>query len=174
MQEIRERRLVRGSDRVLGGVCSGLARYFSIDPLLVRLVFVLLALASGAGVVLYLLLWLLVPEAGEPPREGDVLGAGLRSVEADLRRLFGAPRSAFAAAPGTGGVPPAAPPPGSPAPRMRPVHDHGGLWLGTLLIVVGAVLLAGSAGMMTWWNWAVMWPVLIIALGVLLLARRLS
>jgi phage shock protein PspC (stress-responsive transcriptional regulator) len=72
-------------------VCSGLAGYFSIDPLLVRIAFVLLALATGAGVVLYLLLWLLVPEAAEPPRESDALRAGLRSVEADLRRLFGAP-----------------------------------------------------------------------------------
>lgn len=160
MQDIDGRRLVRGSDRVLGGVCSGLARRFAIDPLLVRLAFVLLALASGAGIVLYLLLWVLVPEAGEPPREGDVLGAGLRSVEADLRRLVGAPPSPYAAAPG------------SPEPPAS--AHHGGLWLGALLIALGAVLLATSAGMMAWWSWAAMWPVLVIALGVLLLARRLS
>jgi phage shock protein C len=91
MQNVEDRRLVRGPNRVLGGVCSGLAQYFSIDPLLVRVGFVLLALATGAGIVLYLLLWLLVPEVGEPPRQGDVLGAGLRSVERDLRRLLGAP-----------------------------------------------------------------------------------
>jgi hypothetical protein len=47
------------------------------------------------------------------------------------------------------------------------------VWLGTLLIVLGAVFLATSAGWMTWWSWATMWPVLIIALGALLLVGRL-
>jgi signal transduction histidine kinase len=44
-------------DRVLGGVCAGIAEAISVDPTLVRLVFALLALAGGAGVVLYAALW---------------------------------------------------------------------------------------------------------------------
>ena len=162
MQEIKGRRLERGSDRVVGGVCSGLAGYFSVDPLLVRLAFVLLTAASGAGVLLYLILWFFVPEAGEPPRDGDVAGAGIRSMEADLRRVFGETRSSFAAT--------LEPP---PAAGAEPAH-RAGLWLGTLLILVGAVLLAGSAGLLSWWDWAIMWPALVIGLGLLLLARRLS
>lgn len=157
MQETRGRRLERGADRVVGGVCSGLAGLVSVDPLLVRLAFVLLTVVSGAGVVLYLLLWVLMPEPGEPAREGDVLGAGLRSVEADLRHIFGAGRRSLAATHGE---------------AAAPAH-RGGLWLGGLLIVLGAVLLAASAGLMAWWNWSVMWPVLLIGLGVLLMVRRL-
>ena len=129
MQEVKGRRLERGSDRIVGGVCSGLAGRFSVDPLFVRVAFVLLTLASGAGLVLYVMLWFLVPEEGEPPRDGNVLDAGVRSVEADLRRIFGGVRDSFAAA-----SPP--PPAGQPAPRPVPVH-RGGLWLGTLLIVLG-------------------------------------
>lgn len=48
------------SDRILGGVCGGLGPYFDVDPVLIRLVFVLLAL-GGVGVLAYLILWLIIP-----------------------------------------------------------------------------------------------------------------
>src|SRR6266545_2524857 len=44
-------------ERVVAGVCAGVARALAVDPTLVRLVFALLALAGGAGIVLYLALW---------------------------------------------------------------------------------------------------------------------
>src|SRR5881397_1471260 len=44
-------------NRVLGGVCAGIAEAMGVDPTLVRLVFALLALAGGAGIVLYAALW---------------------------------------------------------------------------------------------------------------------
>jgi phage shock protein C len=55
-------RLLRTSDdRMLGGVCGGLGRYLKIDPVLVRLGFVLLTIYGGIGPVLYLLLLILMP-----------------------------------------------------------------------------------------------------------------
>src|SRR5688572_21682412 len=44
-------------ERVIAGVCAGIARTLGVDPTLVRLVFALLALAGGAGILLYLALW---------------------------------------------------------------------------------------------------------------------
>jgi phage shock protein PspC (stress-responsive transcriptional regulator) len=62
------RRLFRSrKDRVLGGVCGGIAEYFRIDPIIVRLAAVALVLAGGAGVLLYLAALLLVPEEGGAP-----------------------------------------------------------------------------------------------------------
>lgn len=50
------------SNKVIAGVCGGLARYFGIDPTLARILWVVLSLASfGAGLIGYLLIWLLVP-----------------------------------------------------------------------------------------------------------------
>src|SRR5687768_2330155 len=49
------------SDKMLGGVSGGLAEYSGIDPLLWRVGFVALAFAGGSGVLVYLLLWLLMP-----------------------------------------------------------------------------------------------------------------
>ncbi len=57
------KRLYRSSsNKMLGGVCGGIAEYFNADPTLVRILWVILSLAYGAGVLLYLILWLIVPE----------------------------------------------------------------------------------------------------------------
>lgn len=55
------------TDRMAGGVCGGLAEYSGIDALLWRIGFVALTLTGGAGVLVYLLLWVLVPSAPLPP-----------------------------------------------------------------------------------------------------------
>ncbi len=61
-----DKRLVRNTnDEMVAGVCSGIADYFNIDPVIVRLVFVLLAL-KGVGIFAYLLLWILMPTDGIP------------------------------------------------------------------------------------------------------------
>ena len=57
-------------DRVAAGVCSGIGAALGVDATLVRLVFALLAVASGSGIVLYFALWLLLPQAGQEPRSG--------------------------------------------------------------------------------------------------------
>jgi phage shock protein C len=57
------------SERVLAGVCGGLGEYFNIDPTLVRILFILFALVVGGGILLYIILWILIPE--EPQVAGD-------------------------------------------------------------------------------------------------------
>jgi phage shock protein C len=52
----------RRGDRMLAGVCGGLADYFRVDVTLIRVIFVVLAVMGGAGLVIYLAMWLLVPE----------------------------------------------------------------------------------------------------------------
>ena len=58
-----ETRLTRsGSDRIIAGVCGGLAQYLEIDSVFVRLAFVVLLFASGIGFPIYLILWVIMPE----------------------------------------------------------------------------------------------------------------
>jgi phage shock protein PspC (stress-responsive transcriptional regulator) len=58
------RKLFRNPDNVIiGGVASGIAAYLGIDPIIVRLIFVLIVLAGGSGVLIYLILWLIIPMA---------------------------------------------------------------------------------------------------------------
>jgi phage shock protein PspC (stress-responsive transcriptional regulator) len=49
-------------DYMIAGVCSGLADYFKIDSSLIRIIFVLLTLSGGSGILVYLILWLVVPK----------------------------------------------------------------------------------------------------------------
>ncbi len=59
------KRLYRPHDgRVVAGVCAGLAAYLGVDPTLVRLAFALLTIFGGAGVLLYLCAWIVIPEGG--------------------------------------------------------------------------------------------------------------
>lgn len=60
MSETRLHRSVNG--RVIGGVAGGLADFFGMDPTIVRLIFVLLAVFGGGGVLLYIILWIVLPE----------------------------------------------------------------------------------------------------------------
>lgn len=60
---VAKKRLYRSSkDKILGGVCAGVADYFDVDPTIVRLIWVLLTLAWGAGLLLYIIAWIIVPE----------------------------------------------------------------------------------------------------------------
>ena len=61
------KRLLRSStDKKLGGVCAGLADYLDMDVTLVRVLWVLVVLCGGAGILLYLILWLVLPLAPPP------------------------------------------------------------------------------------------------------------
>ena len=56
------KRLYRSkNEKMIAGVCGGLASYFHLDPTIVRLVFILLFLAGASGVLVYLVLWLITP-----------------------------------------------------------------------------------------------------------------
>jgi phage shock protein C len=58
---MEKRTLYRTKDKLLGGVCGGVADFFGIDRSVVRIIFALSVIAAGLGFWLYLLLWLIVP-----------------------------------------------------------------------------------------------------------------
>jgi phage shock protein PspC (stress-responsive transcriptional regulator) len=49
-------------ERVIGGVCGGLAEYFGIDPIIIRIIFVVLLIGKGVGLLAYLIMWVAIPE----------------------------------------------------------------------------------------------------------------
>ena len=61
---MERKKLLRSiDDNIIAGVCGGLAKYFQIDSSLVRIIFILLAIGGGSGVLIYLILWLVIPSA---------------------------------------------------------------------------------------------------------------
>lgn len=62
MCTVMAKKLTLSSDKKIAGVCGGVANYFDIDPLIVRIVWLVLALCYGVGVVAYLVCWLALPK----------------------------------------------------------------------------------------------------------------
>jgi len=85
------RRMYRDPDnRIIGGVCSGLAAYWRIDPTIVRLIFVILAIFGMAGVLIYLILWIVLPEARTVAQKLEMRGehVNLSSMGEFFRQEF--------------------------------------------------------------------------------------
>lgn len=146
------RRLYRSrTDTILGGVASGLASYLNADPALVRIAWaVLTPLTGGLALVAYIVGWIVIPEepAGAPmPAAGVGDGASAEGTDP------------AAPAPNPGWAPP------PPAPRVG--SANAGLWVGLGLILLGVWFLAREY--LPDINWAFVWPLAIVAVGVLIL-----
>ena len=126
-------RLTRSADdKVLGGVCGGLAQYFGIDPVIVRLIFVALVFAGGMSVVLYPILWLIMPAAQSSQ---PALAVGWQEMQQVGQQVKGQVQSALAGA--------------STQPRFDPqtgqplaVVNNRNRLLGTVLLGIGILMLA--------------------------------
>ena len=168
-----ERRLYRSSrDKMLGGVCGGLAEYFAVDPVIVRIIAVLLALLNGLGIIAYIVLWIIVPrqeKVGSPTSE--VIRDNLNNMGQEARRVGQEVRAAFGR-PEERAVPPVVPP---GEEETRPAA-RGGLWgtyvLAALLIVVGLLLLLHNFNLFWWLSFGRLWPLVLVLVGLLLLLRR--
>jgi phage shock protein C len=78
-------------NRIIAGVCGGIAEYFGVDPTLVRLIWVLITLAWGAGLILYIVAWLIMPEEeGEEETRPSQNTEGLKVLLGGLLVLLGA------------------------------------------------------------------------------------
>ena len=150
------KRLYRSdTDKMIGGVCSGLGEYLGIDPTIVRIFFVLLALADGIGGLIYLVLWLVLPPAGQSEttsleqtiRTGtDEIAERARALGDELREASGRP------------------------------HPQTNLIIGGVLVLFGALFLIRNLDItwLRWLNFGMLWPGLLIVAGVVLLARHLK
>lgn len=154
------------SDKLLLGVAGGLAEYWNVDSTILRVGFVLFSFVTGVGLLLYVILALLMPRAESTALSpGRVIGenvetigqqaeeAGQRLGEA-VRDITGEGRSSVAGARG----------------RVRSTQYAVGL----ILVAVGVFILFINFGAMWWFNWARFWPLVLIAVGLLLLVTQLS
>ena len=71
----KPKRLYRDPDnRVLGGVCGGIGQYFKIDSLIVRIIFLVVFFGFGIGLLIYIILWIVVPEARTTAQKLEMRG----------------------------------------------------------------------------------------------------
>lgn len=141
-----------GRNAMVGGVAAGFAEYLDVDPVLVRLGFVLLAFVNGLGLLFYLVCWVVMPrrDAAHPPPLPAAAAGAFDEARAAGERLAAEVRAA-------------APDPASAQ-----------LGVGSLLVVVGALLLGHNLDWFHWPHWLrfdTLWPLLLVALGLGLIAK---
>jgi phage shock protein C len=161
MQPAASTRFYRGSDRIVGGVCSGIAAGLHVDVLWVRLAFVLLAFVQGVGVLIYLVLYVVMPEDPEAKARGS---EWLSSAAANLGRTGG---RLWRWVEGKPAQPAGATAADAVSMTVAPARSPQ-LVLGVIVLVFGLLLLANNTGLV---RWSVVWPVVLIVIGALLLLR---
>ncbi|MCY3784515.1 MAG: PspC domain-containing protein [Chloroflexi bacterium] len=164
-----QRRLYRSEqDRLLTGLSGGMADYFDVDPTLMRLLWVLLAIfTGGVAVIIYFVMVVVVP-TGAVPAPGIEPGP----VGADDEPAAGnAPQQASeTAAPGAAQTyRPYAPERQSDGRSSR---LGGAAFVGLALVVIGVLALLDSLGLLAQFDSWRLWPVILIAFGAFLVIRR--
>ncbi len=175
-----DKRLFRSrTDRMIGGVCGGLGNYFSVDPSLIRLAFVLLLVFGGSGFLLYLILWIVLPDEGRSytsPEEttranAQEIAGRARQFGQDIKTAFGG-SSVPAEADSEGSPMPSSDrPPSSPLSGSAPtrVGSTNGAWvMGLILIGLGALFLLNNI-FPNFFSFGQLWPVLLILIGLVML-----
>jgi phage shock protein PspC (stress-responsive transcriptional regulator) len=158
-----ERRLYKSeTDSMVAGVCGGLAEYLDVDPVLVRLAFVLLIFAGGIGVIAYIALWIIMPKeerVGAPTEE--VIRENVEDIGDRARELGEDVRSAFEGESA-----------GATEVR-RPRRRQPSYVVGGVLIIIGLIFLMDTLHIFpSWWTIGRLWPLVIVFIGIALLLRR--
>jgi phage shock protein PspC (stress-responsive transcriptional regulator) len=139
---------------MVGGVCGGLGEYLGIDPTLVRLFFILLAVTgSGIGILIYLLLWIILPPE-EQVRNAtfqDNVRSGSQEI-ADRTRAMGEDLRGL----------------------VRNPNPNASALVGISLIGLGVFYLIDRLNLpwLAWLNFDSLWPFLLIIAGLALIFRR--
>ncbi len=158
-----EKKLYRSrDDRMIFGVCGGLAKYFNIDPVIVRVIAILLALANGVGILAYIILAIVVPLENSPVTEpGDVIKENVEEIKQTASQLGNEMRSTFAQKES------------HPEMPVRTRH-HSSYILGIILIISGGLFLLANFNFLWWLRWGYLWPLIPIGIGLLVIfgARR--
>lgn len=145
-----EKKLYRSKkNRVIAGIAGGLGEYFDIDPVLVRVVFLGVTVLGGAGVLVYLLMWLIIPSEGSSgrPLEKDTIEENVKEVSGTAMAYAEEFQKKSKESSGSSGK------------------------FGWLLIIFGAFLLVVNQGWLGMIDWGRFWPLVIIGAGVYFLAR---
>ncbi len=167
------KRLYRSlDDRKIAGVAGGLGEYFLIDPLLIRLIFVVLLLAGGGGFIIYLVLWIVTPEKPYRIENHKEHNPGMRQPDAEAPPVSGdwqeEPRS------------PQSPEDTTQATENKPFNTpkpikkktKGSLVGGLVLITLGVLFLADE--LVPQVNFGDLWPLILVAVGIGLLINAIA
>lgn len=134
--------------RLLGGVCVGLADFLDFDPSIIRLIFVIVTLLGGSGVLIYLILWLIIPSEGKP---SEISQESLRRGADEMR----AKAQSFA-----------------DEAKIYSKKTNSRQTVGIILIILGAFFLLQNFTLFRFDFLFKFWPLLLIVLAIYLIGKN--
>jgi len=143
--ETTERLYRSKTNKVVGGVAGGLADYFTIDVVLARVAFVLLAMFGGGGVLIYIVMWIVIPAQTSYFTEQNKKSYN-ESGENDVYEKNES---------------------GEYVSNKPVKNSNTGLITGIILIFMGMIFLADR--LMPWYNITDFWPLLLVVVGVIMI-----
>jgi phage shock protein C len=137
------------TDCMIAGVCSGIADYFGIDASLVRILFITITLFGGSGILLYILLWVVVPSesavAEQQPK--NTIYENIQEIKKTARDFAQAVKS---------------------EKRWNSSQN----WTGIFVVLVGVYFLLANFGIINWFPIGKLWPLILIIIGLSLFWKR--
>lgn len=142
--------LYRSNKKMLAGVAGGIADYFSLDPNIIRLLFILLTVFGGSGVLLYLILWVILPVEGHPVISGrETVKENINEMKEKVQGLTEELR-----------------------PHGKIKREGPQLWLGIIIVILGILFLLNNLGLLDFFEIRKYWPLLLVFFGIYIVSRN--
>ena len=133
------------TDRVIAGIAGGLGGYFHIDPTIIRLVFVLITIFGGSGILIYLILWLIIPNENANTDTEDTLRENAQEMRLRASEL-------------------------TQNLRIEKGQTDTKFWLAIIIIAFGLMFLLNNFGLTI--GIGRLWPLVLVILGLFILLRK--
>lgn len=130
------------TDQLVGGVAAGIAEYLDLDPTVVRLIFVLMTIFNGAGLIIYIVLWLIMPSGYKV--KGNYIDQNTQEIGEKI----------------------------SQATEKFSQSNHTSKIGGIVLIALGILFLTSSWGILSWLDFSKLWPLIPIFIGISILLKK--
>ena len=142
------------TDKVIDGVCGGLAEYFGIDSVLIRLIFGVLGFFNGLGLMLYIILAIIMPGDGQVDKlPKETIQENVQEISERVKEAGEGLGLAFSR-------------------KTEEKHSNRAGWLGIILILLGIFFLLDNLNLLRGVNKDLLWPIIIIFVGAWLLIKR--
>lgn len=133
--------------RIIGGVAGGIADFFHIDPFFIRLAFILSSIFGGSGVIIYLVLWLVLPSSKDAePFTKESIEENVSDIKQKAEFL---------------------------TQHFKKPHSNESKWnWGLVILIIGILLLLNNTGLFYIFHSHILWPLFFIGIGVYLLLKK--
>ena len=137
------------TNKVIAGVAGGLGEYFNIDPTIIRIIFILLTIFGGSGLIIYVVLWLIIPSKSQTVEHPqDTIRSNIEDMKSTTKTFAHSIRN-----PGAGG-------------------DNSKFWWAIIIIFLGFFFLMNNYGLLEPLDLEKLWPIVLIIFGLAIILRK--